>query len=66
MAWKQLIAVTHKQRSVWSKVHAVERWKADSNKAMNTSMWLTYEKMTTNRECVDTLKFKVQGQVDLV
>ena len=25
-------------------VHTVERWKADSDKAMHTSMWLTYDK----------------------
>ena len=48
-------------------VHAaVERWKADSDKAMNTSMWLTYDIMTTNCECVDALKYKVQGQIDPV
>ena len=27
-----------------------------SDKLMNTSMWLTSDKMTTNRECVDALK----------
>ena len=28
----------------------------DNDKAMNSSMWLTYDKMTTNHECVDSLK----------
>ena len=37
-------------------VNTVERWKVDNDKAMNSSMWLTYDKMTTNHECVDSLK----------
>ena len=33
-------------------VHTFERWKVDNDKAMNSSMWLTYDKMTTNHEWV--------------
>ena len=45
-----------KKRAVTVYTCTVDRWKADNDKAMNTSMWLTYDKMTTNRECVDALK----------
>ena len=34
-------------------IHTFERWKVDKDLAMNATMWLTYDKMTTNHECVD-------------
>ena len=37
-------------------IHTFERWKVDKDLAMNTTMCLTYDKMTTNHECVDVPK----------
>ena len=37
-------------------IHTFERCKVDKDLAMNTTMWLTNDKMTTNHECVDVPK----------